>query len=349
VSFALPDKAPTSGSIDLVDLGVRVTALVDALDDDITALHNRLSTLQGDPANAAAAKAVSDALLDTAGFGVTGSIPAPAAGGAALVTQATRVLGELQRRRAAVTTPATTLAALQANVTAVLGAAAVVLPHLTPPDEASVQAAFAQSNAMRAVDPLAVRRWLLQLSHVRPGARLLDLAVNTTRLLGAGGARVELAQLPLVAGDRWLGLPLNGTAPAAGRVAIEALCTGNPAAATPFAGRLLDEWVDRIPGDSTTAGLAFHYDEPMARAPQTMLLAVCPDSRPTWDLDLVRAILDETLDLAKVRAVDLSTIQEVGQILPTLYFPFNLQGATPSTHFMEITTDVEHAVPPVKG
>jgi hypothetical protein len=343
-AFALPDKAPTSGSVDLAELGTRVTALVAALDGDITGLGSALGALQADPASAAAASAVIYALLKAAGYGVSGAVPAPSAAGATLVARARRVLEELQHRRAAVTTPATTLAALQANVAAVLGASAVVLPHLTPPDAASVQAAFAQSAAMQAVDPQAVRRWLLQLSHVRPGARRLDLAVATTRLLGAAAARVDLAQLPLVAGDRWLGLPLNGTAPGAGRVAIEAFATGDPAGATPLAGLLVDEWLDRIPGDTTTSGVAFHYNEPMARAPQAMLLAVCPDARPTWDLDLVRAILDETLDLAKVRAVDLVSIQEVGQILPALYFPFNLQGATPATHFMEVAAGVQHAI-----
>jgi hypothetical protein len=81
----------------------------------------------------------------------------------------------------------------------------------------------------------------------------------------------------------------------------------------------------------------------MARAPQAMLLAVCPDARTVWDLDLVRAILDETFGLAKVRTVDLASIQEVGQILPGLYFPFNLQGPTPASRFMEVATGVEHA------
>jgi hypothetical protein len=65
-----------------------------------------------------------------------------------------------------------------------------------------------------------------------------------------------------------------------------------------------------------------------------MLLAVCPDGRENWDLGLVQTILEETLELAKIRAVDLNSIQQVGQILPGLYFPFNLQAATVSTQFL---------------
>jgi hypothetical protein len=89
----------------------------------------------------------------------------------------------------------------------------------------------------------------------------------------------------------------------------------------------------RIPTPTTSAGLSFHYDEPKSRAPQAMLLAVCPDRRETWDLGLVQTILEETLELAKIRSVDLASIEEVGQILPGLYFPFNLQAATIATQF----------------
>jgi hypothetical protein len=191
---------------------------------------------------------------------------------------------------------------------------------------------------MRAVDPQALDRWLLQLSHLRPAAERLDLAMSTSQLLGAPRpGPLDLAQLPVTANDRWLGLPVDpGSPPAQGRVAIEALTAGDPASQSPFAGLLLDQWLERIPSATATAGVSFHYEEPKARAPQAMLLAVCPDGRELWDLALLRAIVEETLGLAKVRAVDLASIQEVGQLLPALYFPFNLAGATPATHFTAV-------------
>jgi hypothetical protein len=48
---------------------------------------------------------------------------------------------------------------------------------------------------------------------------------------------------------------------------------------------------------------------------------------------MLQAILSETLQLAKIRTVDLASVQNVGQILPALYFALNLQGATISTQF----------------
>jgi len=109
---------------------------------------------------------------------------------------------------------------------------------------------------------------------------------------------------------------------------------GDPAAQNIYAGILIDEWNERIPSTSETAAVAFHYDQPDARAPQAILIAVCPDSRATWDDDLITATLNETLDLAKIRTVDLDSVQQVGQILPALYFALNLKGATISTDFI---------------
>jgi hypothetical protein len=191
---------------------------------------------------------------------------------------------------------------------------------------------------MRAVDPQALDRWLLQLSYLRPAAERLDFALSTAQLLGAPRPDpLELAQLPVTANDRWLGLPVDpGQPPAQGRVAVEALAVGDPASQAPFAGLLLDQWLERIPSAAVTAGVSFHYEEPKARAPQAMLLAVCPDGRELWDIALLRAIVEETLGLAKARAVDLASITEAGQVLPALYFPFNLAGATPATHFTAV-------------
>ena len=97
---------------------------------------------------------------------------------------------------------------------------------------------------------------------------------------------------------------------------------------------MLDEWPERIPSTDERAAVAFHYERAQkARAPQTLLLAVCPDGRATWDDDLIAGTLQEALELAKIRTVDLDSVLRVGQILPALYFALNLQGATVSTNF----------------
>jgi hypothetical protein len=61
---------------------------------------------------------------------------------------------------------------------------------------------------------------------------------------------------------------------------------------------------------------------------------VCPDNRATWDGGLITTILEETLALAQIRAVDLSSLQQLGQFFPALLFPFNLQATTPTAQFL---------------
>ncbi|MFA5650988.1 MAG: hypothetical protein WC914_07580, partial [Proteiniphilum sp.] len=70
-------------------------------------------------------------------------------------------------------------------------------------------------------------------------------------------------------------------------------------------GLLIDEWTEVVPTEEETAGLAFHYDRPNSEPPQTMLLAVSPQLYGRgWSWDDLLAILSETLDEAKLRAVE---------------------------------------------
>jgi hypothetical protein len=70
----------------------------------------------------------------------------------------------------------------------------------------------------------------------------------------------------------------------------------------------VDAWVHTIPAATHATGLAFHYDEPDATPPQSILVAVAPDIRPerqpnSWDLDTLLDIIAATFTLAIDRAV----------------------------------------------
>jgi hypothetical protein len=175
------------------------------------------------------------------------------------------------------------------------------------------------------------------LTHIRPGILRLDSALTLAEILSDGALAAPdllLGQLPAISGDRWLGLGLDpANPPDKGRVAFACVTQGDPTNQDTYAGLMLDEWPERIPSTQETAAVAFHYEEPNARASQVLLLAVCPDGRETWDDDLITGILQEALELAKIRTVDLDSVQEVGQIFPALYFALNLKGATISTNF----------------
>ena len=125
----------------------------------------------------------------------------------------------------------------------------------------------------------------------------------------------------------WVALPFPNEAarPVSGTLAL-ALFAGNqplPSANAQWSGLLLDEWTELIPNREESTALAFHYDDPGAEAPQAVLIAVPPDNAETWSLDTVVAVLRETLELTKLRAVDTDLLGALSQILPATFLAAN--------------------------
>ena len=143
-------------------------------------------------------------------------------------------------------------------------------------------------------DDDAVARWLQQLTHVRDAISRLDAADTLAALVAAGHSPSSRSPSGRSSGrgpDRWIALaPQTGDGPQpTGRVAVEARLSDTFDPAKWMGGLMVDEWVERVPEPVQTTAVAFHYEEPGSRAPQAVLVAVCPDERPAWDADLVLA------------------------------------------------------------
>ena len=325
-----PPEATVAPGVDVAELNARATTARDGLAAAVAAL----GTVAG---GGGAPDDARDALLQAAAYGVPAAIPPSRHGSGpdpALAPQAAALHDELAAGAAAAaavalspTDPAPALKVLAL----VFGPGLHVLPRFTPPGGGRLHAAFAEDPATLGADPRALARWQQQLTHVRPGLARLDLAELLGEVVG-GAPRpdVRVAQEPAVPDDRWLALPPPaGATPVNGRLAMVAHVTGDPAdAAAAWAGLLVDAWPERVPATRESAGVAFHHDEPGSRAPQAWLLAVCPDLARGWDAATLQAVLDETFDLARARTVDLGSVERVGQLLPALYFPFNLRQDT---------------------
>jgi hypothetical protein len=90
-------------------------------------------------------------------------------------------------------------------------------------------------------------------------------------------------------------------------------------------GLFFDEWIEQIPNNVEKTAVAFHYAEPTARAPQTLLLAMLPDTVENWSASALYQIVLEAVSLAKIRTVDPQTLElggKVGQFLPALFQAF---------------------------
>jgi hypothetical protein len=186
-------------------------------------------------------------------------------------------------------------------------------------------------------DPLdfPVDTWLSGVARVREKMFAWEQIATFAGALGRPEPALDAMQLPFITGDRWLGLEFP---PAQALDKDRLLYTAHFAAAFNQAARqcglLLDEWTETIPTASVDTGIVFHHDRPNCEAPQTMLLVTPSDFRGSWRWnDLVDA-LQETLDLAKRRAIEPKHIDD------SPYAPF-LPATVVATQVQQLTIAVE--------
>jgi hypothetical protein len=179
----------------------------------------------------------------------------------------------------------------------------------------------------------ALADWTRRAGTVRPAVRTWH---ELLLLSGARAGRVcplRASQSPRAgAEDRWIGgtFPATDQPPARQQIAFH---LPHPlAAGRALAGIVVDEWVELLPGsealaetkrgrdavpaESELTGLSFHFDRPDAKAPQAILLAVPPDPRRGWTEDGLALVVRDTLELAKLRAVDLGDLPLLDDVLP---------------------------------
>jgi hypothetical protein len=337
-------------SVDLVELKKRAQVAEESLrrtaDDFQTELTNPVS---------ADLEKLRELIIRSAGFGVAGAVPLSAAGDLpadreTLLAQAHSIQKELAKRVLELakladdfnTADAGTRESERdyalARLRTVFGKAFVVLPRFSAANPDELEKALADSTKLQDGDPLASTLWFQRLARVRDGVARLNDALSYAEALGTGEKlQLTLAQLPHKAEDRWVGLPLKaGQSLPGGKLSLAVQSTAQINASGSLAGLLIDEWVEVVPSTTEVTGISFQYNQPNAAPPQAILLAVPPETGVPWTVWSLQQVLLETLDLARIRAVDPDALDEVGHYLPALYFALNLQGDTVSTDFTTI-------------
>ncbi|MFF0072695.1 hypothetical protein [Streptomyces sp. NPDC005494] len=211
---------------------------------------------------------------------------------------------------------------LRAAVSPVLGRTLPVLPVLR-------LGAGAAATALTGPAPLeagedAVADWLLEMERVRPRSRAFGDALTAAETLaGTAPCTTVVAQLP--AGQPWIA---RGRAPAPSHTRpaphhCAVLRTDGAPDAGNAAGLVVDSWTEAVPEPGVgehppeeLGGLSFHYNQPDARAPQSLLLALPPDRTRGWRMEDVHAVIEETFALARLRGMDLNDFSELRGLLP---------------------------------
>jgi hypothetical protein len=329
---------------DEVPSGVDADELAERADAAVAAVRRARDAL-------AAPDDRAERLADFAFLGFPDAVPVAPRDAGALEAQAAAVLAEADRRLALAGPPGIDRATADADdrvrvdaerLRTIFGPAFKALPLVRPANAREVGNALRRSDELQGGDPLQALSWLQGTARVRPGASRLDGALSYAAALDRQPAlELKVAQLPGEAGERWVALPpVAGGALPPGKVSLVAHLPRAFRADAPLAGLVVDEWVEVVPAAEITTGLAFNYDGPGARPPQTVLLAVAPGT-DAWDVAMVEKTVKEALELARLRAVDPKALGDdvlYQRALPALYVSLNLAGEA-------ISTDLARPIP----
>ena len=185
--------------------------------------------------------------------------------------------------------------------------------------------------------------WFYGAARVRPKVRLLEDATMLWEAHGLNVGTLNAMQLPHRAGASWLALDFpKAEAPNGERLAYVGFADAGYDPAATRCGFLLDDWSETIPaieadepGPKHTTGVAFHFDRPSQEPPQAMLLLTPATWNGRWDWDdVVHGIID-TFELAKIRAVEPSDLEQgpLAQFLPATVASVTTSGLSFSANY----------------
>jgi hypothetical protein len=273
-----------------------------------------------------------EALWGTTLFGLHEAVPLSLSGEepevrAALLAQALSVQAEMERRRDAFEAlPAPANPGLD-RLRALLGPDLAILPTFNPANREDVNDAIDLSPVN---DEFAARLWFDRVARVRSPLGRLRIAALATQATAGAELPLDVAQLPHVEDAPWIGGEIprasdSGPRPQPGTLSLVMHRQGaSSLEAGTWAGLVVDEWVENVPNDKQMTTIALHHDSPGAEAPQCVVLAVPAPNANTWELETLVDVVHQTLDLAKIRAVDSDHLGMFSLLAPCIYLAANV-------------------------
>ncbi|HEY1431531.1 MAG TPA: hypothetical protein VGF39_07890 [Stellaceae bacterium] len=207
------------------------------------------------------------------------------------------------------------LRALQEAGSALLGSDMKLIGEFTlPADQAaeldaaltlSTGGALTQYLRVTAKRAFPVEDWLHGVARVREKIHAWEQTGILAPTLGGPDADLTPAQLPCLAGEGWLAMEFDpATAIEGERLLYTAHYATAPDPTAAMCGMLIDEWTEVVPARDETIGLSFNYHRPGSEPPQAWLLVTPAQMDGAWQWSDLVGALTETLDLARLRAVE---------------------------------------------
>jgi len=194
-------------------------------------------------------------------------------------------------------------------------------------DEADSGAPFAYLKSTLGID-FPVDEWFYGAARVREPLRQWETALMVASAFGSKPPAFTAIQLPFAAGASWLGLEFPADTVLDGdRLLYTCLYTQPFDPTARQCGLLIDEWTETLPAATHDTGISFNYDRPDNEPAQSILMVVSPAASGPWQWADLVAALNETLDLAKKRAVEPAFLD------PTAYARFLPATVSASTSY----------------
>jgi hypothetical protein len=206
---------------------------------------------------------------------------------------------------------------------ALLGENVLAIPPLVPPRAGELDRSLeARGDLLNGAED-APDKYLQQIMRTRDKMKRFRKLGLYARTAGVPKPRVDVIQLPHQPGERWLGLPFS-TPPEEGRSAMLVVNYASElhAADVTWSGLFIDDWTEIIPNRAEDTGIAFNYEGPRAKAPQTILVAAPSGTGANWVWDELVESVEQAFDLAQIRAVDRDLLG-LGQLIPAAVFTAN--------------------------
>ncbi len=273
-------------------------------------------------------RATLESLADTSSLAATVASFATELGGAAPAALKTwGIVGDAPTARAAADGRVAATASISDPVKAagvLLGGPAVVEGSLAalPTD---IRTSMGDQSSVLGPRKGMLARWLQDTARVRSPVTNLNEALLRDDLAGSAPVRSWAAQSPgapyvdtvgNASAHAWVGLPFPA---ALGPAPITSVVIVGDDASGAVTGIELDAWTEVVPNPSGTAAVTANLSAPDARAPNLILLAVPPDTSKSWTDASLLSVVDEALELADCRMVDLDAARRVPALLPAVY------------------------------
>jgi hypothetical protein len=210
---------------------------------------------------------------------------------------------------------------------------------------ASTSGALTQYLRVSAEREFPVEDWLHGVARVREKIHAWEQGCILAATLGRPDLDLTPAQLPYLSGEGWLAMEFDPATTIEGeRLLYTAHYATAPDPMSAMCGLLIDEWTEVVPARDETIGLSFHYDRPGSEPPQSWLLVTPAQMSGEWLWSDLAGALRETLDLARLRAVEPAQLDATAyaRFLPATTSAATLHGISIGMNLSRVNQFTKH-------